>query len=141
MSCEIHITYVAIRALVDPTRFDQEQTLIIHANENDQPTTNVLGETQYSRGGKRKATTVFGRWLEGTINTPLITASERPYWREYLESTCEEEIHEIRRVDYYGWDEDISTLTVFRPLNTGSLSRRGNGDRYKANFKWRQVDV
>lgn len=140
MSCDILLIYTATHSFLSPDREGQIQTLVIKANENDPPVPKVDGNIQRSRRGLRKATTIHGRWYEGVINTPLIRMNERPQWREYIDSTSEEESHEIQFVDYFGFDSDVSALTIYRPMNTLTFERFGNSDRYKANIKWRQID-
>lgn len=139
MSTEIHLIYTATAAVVSPEREGEEQTLIITANANDMPVPRVDGRTQLSRRGLRKATTVHGRWYQGTISTPYIASTERLYWREYLESTAEEEPHRLIHPNFMGWDADVSDLTIYRPLNSGKFSRFDLGDEYRASIEWRQV--
>ena len=139
MSTVIQLIYTATHALVLPSRLDTEQTLVIDANQNDPPLPRISGKQQLSRKGLRKATTVHGRWYQGSISTPFITAAERPYWREYWESTAEEEPHRLVHPSFLGWDSDVSDLSVYRPMNSGSFSRFELGDEYRAAIQWRQV--
>lgn len=140
MNDEIRLIYIATRSLADPSRLNVEQTLSICADQNDPPRPQVDGSTQLSRRGQRKATTVHGEWYQGVINTPHIEGDQRIFWREYLDSTRQEEVHRIVHSDFIGWDADVSDLTIYRPLNTGSLTRFEFGDDYKANIQWRQIE-
>ena len=139
MSPDILLTYTATRALLDPARLDQVYTLTIDANVNDTPLSFVDGRTQLSLRGLRKATTVYGRWYRGTISTPFITSVPRLQWREFFESTAEEEPFTLEHPDYPGWDSDVSSLNVYRPLNTGRMPRLDISDEYSGFFEWRQI--
>lgn len=141
MGTQIEFVYVATRALVVPERLGLEQTFTIEANKNEPPMPTIQGRTQTSRRGRRKATTIYGRWYSGEINTPFITSNERLYWREYLESTAEEEIHQMKHVNYLGWDDDVSALQIYRPMNTGGLTRYELGDEYRGSIEWKEVDL
>jgi len=139
MSTEIQLVYIATNALVLPSRLNTEQTLSITANQNDPPMPQIDGKTQLSRRGLRAATTIHGRWYRGTINTPYVSGAERQFWREYLESTAEQETHRLVHPAFLGWDSDVNDLSIYRPMNTGSFSRWDLGDDYKASIQWRQV--
>lgn len=139
MSTEIELLYTATRALVLPERAGIQQTLVIDANDDDPPMPFVDGTLQHSRGGNRKYATIHGRWYQGSISTPYILGVERPFWREFMESTAEAEEFDLHHPDFYGWDSDVSVLRVYRPLNTGSLTRYELGDEYRASFQWRAV--
>ncbi len=141
MSTEIHLIYRATRALVTPSRLNQEQTLIIDADQNDPPIARIDGSTQHSRRGQRKATTVHGKWYQGTMRTPYILGPNRVYYREYFESTEEEEPHRLVHPDFLGWDDDVSDLNIYRPMNTGGVSRFDLGDEYRATIQWRQINA
>lgn len=140
MSNEIQLVYTATRALVLPARLNTEQTLTITVSSNEPPRPRLTGRTQHSRRGLRKATTIHGRWYQGTLACPYISAAERPYWREYMESTAEEEPHQMLHDAFPGWDGDLEDLTIYRPLNSGSLSRFQMEDAYTASIEWRQVE-
>lgn len=139
MSPDIRLIYTAKRALIEPARLNNEYILTIDANSNDTPLANVDGRTQFSLRGLRKATTIYGRWHQGTINTPFITSLQRLQWREFFESTSEEEPFTLEHPDYPGWDSDVSSLNVFRPLNSGRMPRLDISDEYSGVIEWRQI--
>lgn len=136
MSTEIRLIYTATKALVLPGNLNVEVTLSFEANRDDPPMPKKDGTTQKSRRGKRKATTVHGSWYQGSISIPYITSEQRLQWREYLESTAEEELHRLVHPDYLGWDSDVSDLIIYRPMNTGSFSRFQMEDAYRASINW-----
>lgn len=144
MSAEVHFIYTATRGLVNESRANTQQTLVANAGSNDPPTPTIDGSTQMSRRGQRKATTVHGRWFQGDMTFPIITSKNRAQWREYMESTAEEEVHRMLHIDYSGVDEDVRDLTIFRPMNTGTFERIGAAgqafDSYKSTITWRQIN-
>ena len=139
MSPDIVLTYTATHALLNAARLNEIVTLTIDASRNDAPLAFVDGRTQFSLRGLRKATTIYGRWYRGTINTPYITSAQRLQWREFFESTAEEEHFTLEHPDYPGWDADVDSLTVYRPLNTGLMPRLDISDEYSGVIEWRQI--
>lgn len=138
MSAEFEVIYLATRALVDPARTNTQVTLALEASQNDPPLRTIDGSTQRSRQGLRIATTVHGSWYEGSITVPWITPDQRPYVREFLESTAEQEPFSLHHPDYFGWDSDVSVLRVYRPMNTATLSRLDVTDDYRLQFRWQE---
>ncbi len=139
MSADIQLIYTPLRGLVSPAREGIEQTLVITANNNEPSLPKVDGRVQYSYRGKRAAVTVHGKTRQGQISTPHITGLERPFWREFLESTEELESFRIVHSGFFGWDSDLNDLTVHRPLNTAQLARIELRDDYQATFQWRET--
>lgn len=139
MSTAIQLVFTVVRAPVIAARLGSEQTLVIDANVNDPPMPRVDGRVQHDHRGRRHAATVHGRWREGEIETPYISGLDRPYWREFFESTDEAERFRLVHPDFFGWDGDVSDLTVYRPLNSASLPRFDLGDNYRARFRWRET--
>ncbi len=140
MSDQVEMVYTVTRAPATADRLGTQVSLLLELDQDDPPVPYVDGSTQFSRLGLRKATTVHGRWYRGSMRAPWITPITRPFVREFLESTAEEEPFNIVHAGYLGWDSDVGNLRVYRPLNTGSLTRLDVTDDYALSFQWRQIE-
>jgi hypothetical protein len=137
----IDLVYTCLVPVVAESRVGEDQTLVIDASLCDPPSLVVDKTTQHSYRGRRKATQEHGRWYEGRISTPWITAENRVYWREFFESVAGDEVFVLDATGFWGFDSDLSTMSVYLKDSNFETPRIGLRNDYQAQFTWRQVDA
>lgn len=92
--------------------------------------------TEYSHGGNRKLTTVFGSWYVGSIRIPVVSGDRLPLLTEFLESIREERVFTVRS-DYL--PGVMRPLDVFVPAQQFPHSRIRNCDKYALVLPYQTV--